>query len=169
MSSDTITITWQITLNSIDIDKTVAEVKRYLTEEKEMSPGFVDSMNLLLVLVSFLADKLGLNSRNSSKPPSSDPYRRRFKKQLAREKLVDKKAIIGKRYESLPIPTTSKKYRWTGRNFLMGNTRLPDTSPDRLSILTFPELWPNSGRRFWRMKIKTFSNQIEHSQYLIKR
>ena len=75
-----------MTLDSIDIDKTVAEVKRFLKEEKGLSPAFVASMELLLVLVSLLINRLGLNSRNSSKPPSSDPNRPKVKKSAGEKK-----------------------------------------------------------------------------------
>jgi transposase len=75
-----------MTFDSIDIDKTVADVQRFLKEEKGLSPAFIASMKLLLALVTLLVNKLGLNSRNSSKPPSSDPNRRKKKKAAGKRK-----------------------------------------------------------------------------------
>jgi len=67
-------------LESIDIEVAVANVKRLLEEEKGLSPALVASMEIILLLISLLANRLNLNSRNSSKPPSSDPNRRKNKK-----------------------------------------------------------------------------------------
>jgi len=93
-----------MTLDSIDIDKTVAEVKRYLEEEKGLSPAFVASMNLLLVLVSLLIDRLGLNSRNSSKPPSSDPNRPKVKMSAGKRKPGGQKGHDGKTLQKFADP-----------------------------------------------------------------
>jgi transposase len=98
-----------MTLDSIDIDKTIADVKRYLKEEQGLSPGFVASMELLLVLMSILINKLGLNSRNSSKPPSSDPNRPKEKKPAGQRKPGGQKGHDGKTLEKVADPDYIEK------------------------------------------------------------
>jgi transposase len=98
-----------MTFNSIDIDKTVAEVERYLETEKGLSPGFVASMKLLLALVSLLIDRLGLNSRNSSKPPSSDPNRPKGKKPVGKRKPGGQKGHDGKTLQPFSEPDRIEK------------------------------------------------------------
>lgn len=58
---------------NINVAKTVSEVKVLLQSEKNISPALKTSLELLLLLVSILINRLTLNSKNSSKPPSTDP------------------------------------------------------------------------------------------------
>lgn len=60
---------------SYDIDKTIAEVERLLDTDKSTSPALRASVTMLIMVIRILTDRVNLNSRNSSKPPSSDPNR----------------------------------------------------------------------------------------------
>ena len=62
-------------MNSIDINKEISQVESLLKKEDNLSPALETSINMLLLVVKLLVDSKGLNSRNSSKPPSSDPNR----------------------------------------------------------------------------------------------
>lgn len=66
-----------MSVDKINITETIAKVKQILRKDKSASPQFRALMELLVVIVELLANKLNLNSRNSSKPPSSDPHRKR--------------------------------------------------------------------------------------------
>jgi transposase len=70
----------ELKLENIGIEDTANKVKELLREEKGISPSLRAMIELLLTIVKSLVDKLTLNSRNSSKPPSSDPNRKRPKK-----------------------------------------------------------------------------------------
>jgi len=59
-------------LNSIDIQANLAAIKSQLLKEPELSPALKALIEMLMIIVELLAHKLGLNSRNSSKPPSTD-------------------------------------------------------------------------------------------------
>ncbi len=59
-------------IDNIDIDKTLNEVERLLEEDKNISPALIAMINVLLILVKLMANRMGLNSSNSSKPPSTD-------------------------------------------------------------------------------------------------
>lgn len=61
-------------IESIDIYKTIEDAKRQIAQEK-ISPALKTTLELLFLVVTLLSNKLGLNSANSSKPPSSDPNR----------------------------------------------------------------------------------------------
>ena len=73
-------------LDSIDIEEAVAKVKRLLKEEQGLSPALSASIEIILLLVTLLVNRLGLNSRNSSKPPSTDPNRKKNKKPAGKRK-----------------------------------------------------------------------------------
>lgn len=59
-------------IDNIDIDATLREVERLLEEDKNISPALAAIINVLLMLVKLMANRAGLNSSNSSKPPSTD-------------------------------------------------------------------------------------------------
>lgn len=69
-----------MTVDDIDIEAAVQKAKTLLSQEKGLSPSFKMAMDVLLLLVGALLNRLNLNSRNSSKPPSSDPNRQRTPK-----------------------------------------------------------------------------------------
>ena len=64
-----------MTINNIDVDATIKQVRTLLAQEKDLSPAVKSSLEVLLLLVTLLANRFGLNSKNSSKPPSADPNR----------------------------------------------------------------------------------------------
>lgn len=68
-------------IESIDIEATVNKAREMIEHEKGLSPAFVSVIELLLMVVALMANRLNLNSKNSSKPPSTDPNRKKKKKQ----------------------------------------------------------------------------------------
>ncbi len=99
-----------MTVNNIDVEKTLDQVKTLIAEEKDLSPALKSSLEVLLLLVKILANRFGLNSKNSSKPPSADPNRPKEPK-----------------HKSERSPGGQK-----GRN---GNTLQPVSDPDEIEIL----------------------------------
>lgn len=66
-----------MTIENINVEATIAQVKTLIAQEKDLSPAVKSSLEVLLLLVSLLANRFGLNSKNSSKPPSADPNRKK--------------------------------------------------------------------------------------------
>ena len=95
-------------LDSIDIDEAIANVKRLLEKEKELSPALVASIEIILLLVKLLVNRLGLNSKNSSKPPSSDPNRKRVKKSSGQRKPGGQKGHNGTTLQKTDNPDIVK-------------------------------------------------------------
>ena len=56
---------------------TVQKVADLIATEKRLPPAFKGSLEVLLLLVSLLINRLRLNSKNSRKPPSIDPFRKK--------------------------------------------------------------------------------------------
>jgi transposase len=79
----------------INIRETIKDAQEMLDTETGISPAFRSMFKLLLVLVQFLADKQGLTSRNSSKPPSSDPNREKQKRTPGEKKPGGQKGHTG--------------------------------------------------------------------------
>lgn len=100
-----------MTLNKVNIAEAMNHAKDALAKDKTISPATKRSMELLIALTNALVDRLHLNSSNSSKPPSSDPNR----KKNARQK--------------------SKKTKG-GQNGHNGTTLMPVDDPDKIVNLT---------------------------------
>lgn len=64
-------------LNSDNIKETIDNAKSLLAKEKNISPALRSVFQLLLVFMEVMLERLSLNSKNSSKPPSSDPNRKK--------------------------------------------------------------------------------------------
>jgi transposase len=58
-------------IDGIEIDIVIDSTKKLLTEDKSISPALRAAIELIMLVVSLLANRLGLNSQNSSKPPST--------------------------------------------------------------------------------------------------
>lgn len=66
----------RVTVEGFDIEASIVHVEKLLREEKNLSPALPAAIEVLLIIVRLLVARLGLNSRNSSKPPSSDGYQK---------------------------------------------------------------------------------------------
>ncbi len=64
-------------LENIDLNKTLDNARELLEKEKNISPALKSVIEILFVVISIFMNRFGLNSKNSSKPPSSDPNRKR--------------------------------------------------------------------------------------------
>lgn len=67
-------------LKNIDINKTVEDARALLKEEQNISASLRAIFEVLLLVITLLAAKFKLNSKNSSVPPSADPNRTRVSK-----------------------------------------------------------------------------------------
>jgi transposase len=68
-------------IDDIDVESAVNSVKELLGKERDLSPALRSALEVLLVLVALLLNRLTLNSKNSSKPPSTDPNRKKSSRQ----------------------------------------------------------------------------------------
>ncbi len=67
-------------IEDVDVDSAISSVKELLSKEKDLSPALRSALEVLLLLVSLLLNRITLNSKNSSKPPSTDPNREKSSK-----------------------------------------------------------------------------------------
>jgi transposase len=65
----------QVELKDIDVEATLKNAKELLEQEEGLSPAIKATMDILILVVHLFANRVGLNNRNSSKPPSTDPNR----------------------------------------------------------------------------------------------
>jgi transposase len=64
-------------LNNISINSAVQEAENLIKKDKSLSPAIKATIKMLILVISLLSNRLNLNSKNSSKPPSEDENRKR--------------------------------------------------------------------------------------------
>ncbi len=82
-------------IDSIDIDATLNKARQLLDEEKDLSPALRSCIEVLLMLVSILSNRVTLTSRNSSKPPSSDANRKKQPREPSNKPSGGQKGHVG--------------------------------------------------------------------------
>jgi transposase len=93
-----------MTVSNIDVEATSERVKSLIAEEKDLSPALKSSLEVLLLLVTILANRFGLNSKNSSKPPSADPNRPKEPRRKSERKPGGQKGRNGTTLQSVADP-----------------------------------------------------------------
>jgi len=93
-----------VKLDGIDIEGTLKELESTLASEKEVSPALKSMIGILILIVKLLTNRMGLNSSNSSKPPSSDPNRLKSSKKKSARKPGGQKGHIGKTLKQVEEP-----------------------------------------------------------------
>ena len=104
-----------MTVNGVDVEATVKKLQELLAKEKNISPALSATLETLLMVVQLLANRLNLNSRNSSKPPSSDKSRTREKRR------------------------GENKRKAGGQSGSVGTTLRPVDDPDEIETLTIDQ------------------------------
>lgn len=91
-------------INGIDVDAALKKVETVLSEEKGLSPVARSMVELLVLLITLLVSRLNLNSSNSSKPPASDPNRKRVRKAKGDKKAGGQKGRVGVTLQKVDEP-----------------------------------------------------------------
>lgn len=100
-----------MTINDIPAEETIEKVRKQIEEEKDLSPALRASLELLMTLVTLLLNRLGLNSRNSSKPPASDPNRQKKSRSKSGNKPGGQKGHNGNHLELVDDPDHIKELK----------------------------------------------------------
>lgn len=93
-------------LDSQSVEATLQEVKGLLARETSLSPALRAALNVLLALVAALLQRLNLNSRNSSKPPSTDPNRPKTPKPKGQRNPGGQNGHVGTTLQPVEEPDT---------------------------------------------------------------
>ncbi len=91
-------------INGIDVDAALKKVETVLSEEKGLSPVVRSMVALLVLLITLLVSRSNLNSSNSSKPPASDPNRKRVCKAKGDKKAGGQKGRVGVTLQKVDEP-----------------------------------------------------------------
>ncbi len=73
-------------VDNIDVQNSIESAKKQIKEDKTLSPGMRSTVELLILIITLLVNRLGINSSNSSKAPSQDPNRDKKKRKTRKDK-----------------------------------------------------------------------------------
>lgn len=93
-------------LEKINITETIENARKLLKTDKQVSPALRAMFEMLLMIITLFAVRLGLNSQNSNKPPSTDPNRKKKKKTNSNNKPGGQPGHLGKTLEPVTHPNT---------------------------------------------------------------
>ena len=84
-----------MTIENINIDITLKRVEALLLEDKDLSSSTKSLLEVLILIVTLLANRLNLNSKNSSKPPSVDQNRKITRRKKSSKQPGSQKGHVG--------------------------------------------------------------------------
>jgi len=111
-----------VKLENIDIDETLKEVEFLLSTEKNISPTLLSMIKIMITLLKLLTNQMGLNSSNSSKPPSSDPNRLKPTRKKSGKKPGGQKGHVGTTLKQVEEPDEVKVIKIDQRTLPKGQT-----------------------------------------------
>jgi len=91
-------------IENIDIEATIKKVQALIREDKQLSAASKSMFEILILIITLLANRLNLNSTNSSKPPSSDPNRKKRPKSKTDKKAGGQKGHVGTTLKKVDDP-----------------------------------------------------------------
>jgi len=109
-------------VENIDIEATIAKAQALVREDKELSAATKSIVEILILIITLLANRLNLNSANSSKPPSSDPNRKKRLKKTGR-KAGGQKGHAGITLKQVDAPDVVKVIKMDRRKLPAGKYR----------------------------------------------
>lgn len=91
-------------IEKVDIEATIKKAQKLVDEDEQISSATKSIIEVLILVIQLLAGRLNLNSSNSSKPPSSDPNRKKKPKNKTGKKPGGQKGHIGTTLEKVDNP-----------------------------------------------------------------
>lgn len=91
-------------IENIDIDATIEKARQLVDEDKNLSAATKSMFDMMILIITLLANRLNLNSKNSSKPPSSDPNRKKKANKKTGKKPGGQKGHVGTTLKKVDDP-----------------------------------------------------------------
>jgi len=108
----------------MNITNSIEEARVLLANEKNISSALRVSIELILTLVTLIVNKKGLNSKNSSIPPSQDPNREKESRAKGKRKVGGQKGHKGTTLKAVEKPDEIKIIKLDKRKLPKGEYRV---------------------------------------------
>ena len=109
---------------NINISNSIEEARALLDQEKNISSALRVSIELILTLITLMVNKKGLNSKNSSVPPSQDPNREKESKSKGERKVGGQKGHKGTTLKAVDDPDEIKVIKLDKRKLPKGKYKV---------------------------------------------
>lgn len=108
-------------IEHLDVDSAINNAKQLIADESDLSPALRSALEVLLLLVSVLLNRVTLTSKNSSKPPSTDPNRLKPTRKTSDKSTGAQKGHIGTTLEKVSHPDVIKRIKLDRRTLPRGS------------------------------------------------
>ena len=98
-------------IEDIDVNENLKSAQEMLEKETGISPAFKAILEVLFLIITLLVNRLNLNSSNSSKPPSSDPNRKKNKTNKSKNKPGGQRGHVGSNLNPVAEPDEIKRIK----------------------------------------------------------
>ena len=126
-------------IENIDIEATIEKVRIFVREDKQLSAGLKSMIEKLVRQVKEEKSLSNLNSTNSSKPPSSDPNRKKRSKNKTDKKPGGQKGHVGKTLGKVDDPDKIEVIKVDRSKLPLARYREAGLTYAKCSILIFQE------------------------------
>jgi len=101
-------------IENINITDSIKAAKKQVDEDTSLSPSMRKTIELLILIINLLVNKIGLNSTNSSIPPSQDPNRDKDKKKrrTRKDKGKKRKPVTQKGHDGSTLTSSHPRSDW---------------------------------------------------------
>ena len=113
----------QVKIENIDIQATIEKAQAVVREDKQMSAATKSMFEILILVITLLVNRLGLNSTNSSKPPSTDPNRKRQERKKTGRKPGGQMGHVGTTLQKVENPDRVEEIKVDRRKLPLGQYR----------------------------------------------
>jgi len=110
-------------IKNIDIEATIEKARRLVNEDKNLSAATQSMFEIMILIITLLANRLNLNSTNSSKPPSTDLNRKKKSKSKTGKKPGGQKGHAGTTLKKIDDPDKIKEIKIDRRKLPAGQYR----------------------------------------------
>ena len=100
-----------MSIDGINITEAIANAKAAIESDNSLSPSTRAVIEVLLLVVTLLSNRIGVNSKNSSKPPSSDPNREKKSRGKSNKPPGGQKGHLGTTLEPFENPDNTNVLR----------------------------------------------------------
>lgn len=111
-------------ISGIDVDDTLKKAEAILSGEEELSPAVRSLVKRQVLLITLLVGCLNQNSRNSSKPPSIDPNRKKERRAKGDKKVGGQKGHVGVTLQKVNNPDKIEVVKVNRRNLPPGQYKV---------------------------------------------
>ena len=110
-------------IENIDIQATIEKAQAVVREDRQMSAATKSMFEVLILVITLLVNRLGLNSANSSKPPSTDKNRKRQTRKKTGKKPGGQIGHVGTTLQKVDTPDRIKEIKIDQRKLPAGQYR----------------------------------------------